>query len=346
MSLIKADNIEYIEWVKDLKSKILSTQIKAAILVNQELLNLYWELGRSISEKTNSANWGSSIVESLSNDLKRELPNQKGFSRSNLFSMKRWYEFYSTKSESIEKVQQLVGQIPWGHNTLIVSKASSLEEAIFYCRKTIENGWSRSVLIHQIELGLFHRQGKAITNFDKTLPQPHSDLANETLKDPYKLDFLTLHEKAREKDLEEQLIKHITSFLLELGAGFSFVGRQVALKVDNKDFFIDLLFYHIKLKCYVVVELKSVEFRAEFAGKLNLYLSAVDDLIKTEAENPSIGLLICKSKSKIIAEYALRGMSQPIGIAEYELSKAVPENLKSSLPSIEEIEQATTKAMQ
>ena len=213
-------------------------------------------------------------------------------------------------------------------------------------KKTIENSWSRSILIHQIELGLFQRTGKAITNFDKTLPLPHSDLAHETLKDPYKLDFLTLAEQAREKDLEEQLVKHITSFLLELGAGFSFVGRQVALKIDNKEFYIDLLFYHIKLKCYIVIELKSVEFRAEFAGKLNLYLSAVDDLIKTDGENPTIGLLLCKSKSKIVAEYALRGMSQPIGIAEYELSKAVPEDLKSSLPTIEEIELATTKAIQ
>lgn len=339
------DNTEYQTWVIELKSKIQASQIKAATSVNIQLLELYWEIGESISEKIKSTDWGSRVVEKLSIDLKRELPNQSGFSRSNLFSMKRWFEFYSLSELPIVKVQQLVGQIPWGHNVVIVSKSQSTEEALFYVQKTLENNWSRSVLLHQIELGLFQRLGKSTNNFEYTLPLPQSDLAIETLKDPYKFDFLTLTEKAQEKDIEEQLVKHITSFLLELGAGFSFVGRQVAIKIDDKDFYIDLLFYHIKLKCYVVIELKSVEFKAEFAGKMNLYLSAVDDILKTDSENPTIGLLLCKSKSKIIAEYALRGMSQPIGIAEYELSKAIPENLKSSLPSIEEIEQATTKAM-
>ena len=202
----------------------------------------------------------------------------------------------------------------------------------------MENNWSRAILTLQIEQNLFARTAKAITNFDAILPKIQSDLANETLKDPYKFDFLTLSEKAQEKDLEEQLVKHITDFLLELGSGFAFVGRQVALKVEDKDFYLDLLFYHIKLRCYVVVELKSGEFKAEFTGKMNLYLSIVDDTLKTENENPTIGLLLCKSKSRIIAEYALRGMTQPIGIAEYELSRALPDELKSSLPSIEEIE--------
>lgn len=192
--------------------------------------------------------------------------------------------------------------------------------------------------MHQIESGLYNRQGKAITNFGETLPTNQSELAKESLKDPYKFDFLNLQEKALEKDIEQQLVKHITSFLLELGAGFSFVGRQYLVKVDNQDFYIDLLFYHIKLKCYVVIELKAIEFKAEFAGKLNLYLSAIDDSLKTESDNPTIGLLLCKSKSDIIAEYALRGMTQPIGVAEYELSKAIPEGLKPSLPTIEEIE--------
>lgn len=220
----------------------------------------------------------------------------------------------------------------------------NIDEAIFYINKTIENNWSRTVLLHQIELDFYSLSGKAINNFTQTLPVPQSELAIETLKDPYKFDFLTLKEKVLEKDIEEQLIKHITSFLLELGGGFSFVGRQVPIKIDNEDFFIDLLFYHIKLKCYVVVELKSVKFKAEYAGKMNLYLSAVDDLIKTEAENPTIGLLLCKSKSEIIAEYALRGSSQPIGVAEYEIIKSIPNDLKSELPTIEEIEQelATT----
>ncbi len=342
---LEKTNEEYFEWVNELKNLIQKTQIKASIMVNQELLNLYWNIGKSISEKVEKGNWGSAIVEELSKDLKKEFPNQKGFSRSNLFSMKKWFEFYSKSNIEIEKVQQLVGQIPWGHNVAIITKAKNIEEALFYINKTIENNWSRAVLIHQIELNFFERQGKAITNFKNTLPAPHSELAEETLKDPYKFDFLTLQEKAFEKNIEEQLVNHITSFLLELGKGFSFVGKQFPIKIDNQDFFIDLLFYHIKLKCYVVIELKAIEFRAEFAGKMNLYLSAVDDTLKTENENPTIGILLCKSKSKVIAEYALRGMTQPIGIAEYEIGKTIPKEIKSELPTIEEIELATTRAM-
>jgi len=344
MSLTKK-HTEYINWVNELKTLIQRTQIKASISVNRELMGLYWTIGKSISEKVNTANWGSSVVEELSKDLKEEFPNQKGFSRSNLFSMKKWFEFYSQSEIDIEKIQQLVGQIPWGHNVVIISKSKNIEEAIFYSNKTIENNWSRSVLLHQIELNLYERHGKAITNFTETLPTPHSELATETLKDPYKFDFLTLQEKALEKDIEIQLVKHITSFLLELGTGFSFVGQQVPVKIDNQDFYIDLLFYHIKLKCYVVVELKAIEFKAEFAGKMNLYLSAIDDSLKTKAENPTIGLLLCKSKSEIIAEYALRGMTQPIGIAEYEINNAIPKEIKTELPTIEEIELATTKAI-
>ena len=344
MSLTKK-HTEYINWVNELKTLIQRTQIKASISVNRELMSLYWTIGKSISEKVNTANWGSSVVEELSKDLKEEFPNQKGFSRSNLFSMKKWFEFYSQSDIDTEKIQQLVGQIPWGHNVVIISKSKNIEEAIFYSNKTIENNWSRSVLLHQIELNLYERHGKAITNFTETLPTPHSELATETLKDPYKFDFLTLQEKALEKDIEIQLVKHITSFLLELGTGFSFVGQQVPVKIDNQDFYIDLLFYHIKLKCYVVVELKAIEFKAEFAGKMNLYLSAIDDSLKTKAENPTIGLLLCKSKSEIIAEYALRGMTQPIGIAEYEINNAIPKEIKTELPTIEEIELATTKAI-
>jgi len=341
MNLTKK-HTEYINWVNELKTLIQRTQIKASITVNRELLGLYWTIGKSISEKVNKANWGSSVVEELSKDLKTEFPNQKGFSRSNLFSMKKWFEFYSQSEIDTKKIQQLVGQIPWGQNVVIISKSKSIEEALFYSNKTIENNWSRSVLIHQIELDFYERHGKAITNFTDTLPTPHSELATETLKDPYKFDFLTLQEKALEKDIENQLVKHITSFLLELGTGFSFVGQQVPVKIDNQDFYIDLLFYHIKLKCYVVVELKAIEFKAEFAGKMNLYISAIDDSLKTDAENPTIGLLLCKSKSEIIAEYALRGMTQPIGIAEYEINKAIPKEIKTELPTIEEIELATT----
>ncbi len=337
MNFIKK-NSKYTEWVRGIKDLIQSSQIKASISVNKELLSLYWNIGKSISEKSKTENWGSSVVEQLSKDLKILFPNQKGFSRSNLFSMKKWYEFYNSSNIEIEKIQQLVGQIPWGQNVLIITKSKDITKAMFYVGKTLENNWSRAVLSHQIDLNLFERKGKAITNFKETLPKPHSDLATETLKDPYKFDFLTLAEKAIEKDIEEQLVKHITSFLLELGAGFSFVGRQVPIKIDNQDFYIDLLFYHIKLKCYIVIELKSLEFKAEYAGKMNLYLSAIDDIVKTKNENPTIGLLLCKSKSKIIAEYALRGTSQPIGVAEYEIINSIPENLKTELPTIEEIE--------
>ena len=300
---------------------------------------MYWEIGQSISQKVETMKWGTGIVDVLAKDLKKLFPNQKGFSRTNLFYMKKWFEFYSLNQMKFEKVQQLVGQIPWGQNIVIMNKAKSAEEALFYLNKTLINNWSRAVLVHQIESNLYDRQGKAITNFESTLITANSELAVETLKDPYKFDFLTLEEEALEKDIEEQLVKNITSFLLELGNGFSFVGRQVPLEIDGQDFYIDLLFYHIKLKCYVVVELKAVEFKAEYAGKMNLYLSAVDDLIKSDDENPTIGLLLCKSKSKIVAEYSLRGTTQPIGIAEYELSKAIPDDLKSNLPTIETIEQ-------
>ena len=343
MELIQ-NSSEYKKWIEELKSEIQKSQIKAAISVNQTLLDLYWRIGKSISEKINQGNWGTSVVENASKDLRNHFPNQQGFSRSNLFSMRKWYEFYVKSGLEIEKVQQLVGQIPWGHNVLIITKADNIEEAVFYINKTVENNWSRAVLEHQIDLDFYNRSGKAITNFNDTLPMPQSELAVETLKDPYKFDFLTLKEKALEKEIEEQLVNHITSFLLELGGGFSFVGRQVPIKIDEEDFYIDLLFYHIKLKCYVVVELKSVKFRAEYTGKMNLYLSAVDDLMKSEGENPTIGLLLCKSKSEVIAEYALRGTTQPIGVAEYEIVKSIPTDLKTELPTIEEIEKelATT----
>ncbi len=335
----------YKKWIEELKSEIQKSQIKAAISVNHALLDLYWRIGKSISEKISLGKWGTSVVENVSKDLRQFFPTQKGFSRSNLFSMRKWYEFYANSSIEIEKVQQLVGQIPWGHNVLIITKTDNIEEAIFYINKTVENNWSRTILTHQIDLDFYNRSGKAITNFLNTLPTPQSELAIETLKDPYKFDFLTLSEKTIEKDIEEQLVKHITSFLLELGGGFSFVGRQVPLKIDGEDFYIDLLFYHIKLKCYVVVELKSVKFRAEYAGKMNLYLSAVDDLIKSENENPTIGLLLCQSKSKVIAEYALRGTTQPIGVAEYEIVKSIPTNLKPELPTIEEIEKELSSSI-
>jgi predicted nuclease of restriction endonuclease-like (RecB) superfamily len=256
--------------------------------------------------------------------------------------MKGFYSFYKL---DFEKVQQLVAQIPWGHNILIVSKSKSIEESVFYLTETIENNWSRSILDMQIGTDLFLRQGKAITNFKNTLPKADSDLANQTLKDPYLFDFLTLKKDADERSIEDQLTKHITKFLLELGTGFAFIGRQYKLEVGDKDYYIDLLFYHTKLRCYVVVELKAKSFKPEYAGKLSFYLSAIDDKLKTDSDNPTIGIVLCQEKNKIEAEYALRGISQPIGIAEYQLSKAIPDEIKSDLPTIEEIEKELASTM-
>jgi len=341
MKLEKQNN-EYLKWLDNLKSRIRTAQIKASLSANAELIELYWDIGKDIFEKQEIKGWGNSIVENLSKDLKLEFPNIKGFSRRNLFYMKKFYSFYKS---DFEKVQQLVAQIPWGHNILIVSKSHNINEAVFYLTETLENNWSRDILDMQIGSDLYKRKGNAITNFSHSLPQPNSDLANQTLKDPYLFDFLTLKKDADEKSIEEQLTKHITHFLLELGKGFAFIGRQYHLEIGKKDYYIDLLFYHTKLRCYVVIELKANEFRAEYAGKLNFYLSAVDETLKSKDDNPTIGILLCKERNKIEAEYALRGMSQPIGIAEFQLSKAIPKSIKSELPTIEEIELATTKAI-
>jgi predicted nuclease of restriction endonuclease-like (RecB) superfamily len=349
---------DYSVWLKELKNKVRLVQIKAAVKVNSELLQFYWELGADIVEKQATAKWGDGFLKQLSIDLSSEFPDMRGFSLSNLKYIKQWYLFYSQK---IEKSQQAVGQIssqallhsekpiaqqavsqitqiPWGHNIAIISKCKNLDEAIFYIQKTIQNNWSRSVLTHHIESELFKREGKVINNFKATLPEPQSDLAIETLKDPYNFDFLALTEKHNEKELEDALINHVTHFLLELGAGFSYLGKQYKLEVSGDEFFIDLLFYHVKLHCYVVVELKAVKFKPEFAGKLNFYVSAVDGILKSEHDDTTIGILICKSKNDTVVEYALKDVHKPIGVSEYIITKNLPDEFKSSLPSIEEIE--------
>ena len=341
MGLVIQDNA-YTEWLKQLKDKIRKTQLQAALSANRELILLYWDIGKELYEKQEEQGWGNAVVENLSSDLKNEFPNIKGFSRRNLFYMKRFYLFYKS---DFEKVQQLVAQIPWGHNIFIISKSQNINEAVFYLNETLENNWSRDILDMQIGSDLYKRKGNAITNFSQSLPRPNSDLANQALKDPYLFDFLTLKKDADEKSIEEQLTKHITHFLLELGKGFAFIGRQYHLEIGEKDYYIDLLFYHTKLRCYVVIELKAKEFKAEYAGKLNFYLSAVDNILKSKEDNPTIGILLCKKRNKIEAEYALRGMSQPIGVAEFKLSKAIPKEIKSELPTIEEIELATTTAI-
>lgn len=345
---------KYNLWLGKIKDSVYKLQIKAALIVNSEMLYFYWSLGRDIVEKQLVQNWGDAIVEQLSKDLQIEFPEMKGFSRRNIFYMKRWYLFYNeqfikvqqlvaqkrlpAKFNTIENIEQLIAQIPWGHNILIITKIKNIEEALFYINETIINGWSRAVLRIQIETDLYSRQGNAITNFNKTLPEPQSDLANQTLKDPYIFDILTIKKEADERDIENQLTKHITKFLLELGAGFAFVGRQYKIQLSEKERYIDLLFYHLKLKCYIVIELKTDEFEAEHAGKLALYISAVDKTLKNDSDNPTIGLILCKKRDKIEAEYLLDVLKQPIGIAKYEFSKAIPNQLKSELPSIEDIE--------
>lgn len=354
-----------------IKVEIETARLKAAISVNQHLLILYWKIGRIILEQQNSEGWGAKVIERLSADLRKEFPDMKGTSARNLGYMKSFAEAYpefvqqaaaqmegntikeqltiqnsenSILQPAVAKLssnlilQQVVAKLPWGQNVVILDKVKEQKARIFYAQKTLENNWSRNVLIHQIESGLYHRQGKAINNFVQTLPVIQSDLANELLKDPYKFDFLNLAEQYFEKDLENALVNHITKFLLELGAGFSYVGRQYHLEIGGEDFYIDLLFYHLKIRSYVVIELKTGKFMPEHASKLNFYLSAVDDMLKHETDNPTLGILICKERNKVIAEYALRDINKPIGVAAYELTQAIPENFKGSLPTIEEIE--------
>ncbi len=363
---------DYKNWLVDLKSKIRSSQIKAAVTVNSALIAFYWDLGKMISEKENT--WGSKLIEQVAKDLKDEFPEMKGLSRTNLSYAKQFYLFYyqpeigqqavakldkptsivqqvvgqisqqaDDQLPSIKIIQQAVGQIPWGHNILIFSKSKSLTEANFYIAETIENGWGRETLAVQIKSQLFQRQGKSITNFSKTLPEPLSDLAQQSLKDPYVFDFLTLTKPFHEKDIEKQLIAHITKFLLELGKGFAFVGQQYQLEVGETDYYLDLLFYHIKLKCYVVIELKNTKFIPEYAGKLNFYLSAVDSLVKSDTDQPTIGILLCRDKNNFETEFALRDINKPMGVSEFQLTEILPDELKSSLPSIEELENEFNK---
>ena len=333
---------EYKQFLFDIKSKIQSAQLKAHIKVNEEMLKLYWEIGSMIISKQKESSWGDKILENISKDLKEEFPALQGFSLRNIHYMKKWVLFYSNSQHSVDEiVQQLVAQIfqiPWGHNIHIISKAKNIDEALFYISKTIENNYSRAQLVEQMSKELYLRSGKAVTNFESKLPKPQSALANEITKDPYNFDFLTLRESYDEKELEEALMQNMTKFLLELGSGFAFVGQQYKITVDNNDFKIDLLFYHVKLHCFVVVELKTTDFKPEYTGKLNFYITAVDEQIKTKFDNPTIGILICKSKSDTIVEYALRNVNTPIGISEYQLTEILPKEYQSSLPTIEQIE--------
>ena len=352
---------EYREFITELKNRIQSAQLKAAVSVNQTMLQLYWDLAERIIARQQASAWGDGILGQISHDLQSEFPDMKGFSLRNLHYMRQWYQFWSGTNAIVQQaaaqldksaigqqpvaqldnalyVQQLVSQIPWWHNVIIISKIKDQGEALFYVQQTIQNNWSRAVLTHHIESRLYQREGKAITNFKATLPSPQSDLAQQILKDPYNFDFLLLRKKHDEKELEDALIEHVTRFLLELGAGFSYIGRQYKLEVGGDDYYIDLLFYHTRLHCYVVIELKAVKFKPEFAGKLNFYISAVDGILKTEQDNPTIGIIICKSKNDVVVEYALKDIHKPIGVSEYLITKNLPAEYQSSLPSIEQIE--------
>jgi len=366
-------NIDYKNWLINLKSKIKNSQIKASIKVNTELITLYWEIGAMICERQENAKWGSKLVDQVAIDLKTEFPNLTGFSRRNLYLMKQFYLFYYQqdiivqqfgaqleKSSSDEIVQQVAAQlndnnsnvishqldeefvlldktniltqIPWGHHNLILQKIKNQEEAIFYIKETINNNWSRSVLEYQIETNLYSRQGKAISNFKNTLPEPDSDLAQQLLKDPYNFDFLSLTKKAKEKDLEKKLIKHISDFLLELGKGFAYMGRQYKLKVGKKEFKTDLLFYHTKLKSYVIIELKMTEFEPEFIGKLNFYTTAINEIVKDKNDKPTIGILLCKIKDDFVVDFSIKDINKPIGVSEFTYTE-LPDEIKNQLPS-------------
>jgi predicted nuclease of restriction endonuclease-like (RecB) superfamily len=342
-----AFNQDYKSWLKELKLSFRSRQIKASLKVNQELLFFYWDLGVGILEKQEKVEWGQGLIRQLSLDLKREFPDVKGFSERNLKYVRQWVQFFiptigqqavAQLEEQSQRHLSVISQVPWGHNIAIISKCETPKIAQFYLQKVIENGWSRVVLTHQIESGLWEREGAAISNFQTTLPEPQSELAQQCLKDPYQFDFLNLTEDVHERELELKLIEHITQFLMELGSGFAYMGRQFKLMVGKRDFYLDLLFYHTQLHCYVVIELKTVEFEPEHAGKLNFYLKAVDEQLKGEHDAPSIGILLCKGHDHVVVEYALSNIDNPIGVSEYQLTKALPEKLKTSLPSIEEIE--------
>jgi len=324
----------YALWLDELKGRIHGAQQRAALAVNRELVQLYWQIGRDILQRQATQGWGSKVIERLAHDLRVAFPGMKGFSRANLMYMRAFAEAWPDAAI----VQQAVGQLPWGHNLVLLSRLKAPEIRLAYAQAAIEHGWSRNVLNIHIETRRLERSGQAITNFVERLPMPGSDLAQQSLKDPYLFDFLDVGNEADEREIESALVKHITQFLLELGAGFAFVGRQVHLEVGGDDFFIDLLFYHLKLRCYVVIELKAEKFKPEHLGQLGFYITAVDRQVKAEQDASTIGLLLCKSKNEVVAEYALSDKSQPMGVAEYKLLESLPEELQTNLPSIEQIE--------
>ena len=323
---------EYISIVEKIKSEITSAQYRAAVHVNADMLLLYYDIGCVINEHKT---WGNKFIDNLASDIRMAFPESKGYSVRNLKYMAKFAETYPNR----EFVQTVSAQIPWSHNIAIIEKVKDPEQRIWYIQKTAENGWSHNVLIHQIESGLYQRQVLVdkVSNFESRLPSPQSELAAQTMKDPYVFDFIPFREEMLERDIEQALVRDVTKLLLELGTGFAFLGNQYHLNVGGDDFYIDLLFYNLNLRCYVVIELKAGDFKPEYAGQLNFYLSAVDGILKKEEDNPSIGLLLCKSKNNLVAEYSLKDISKPIGVSEYKVTSSLPNALEEQLPSVEDI---------
>ena len=329
---------EYLATIEQVKQEIKAAQYKAAVHVNTELIMLYHSIGCVINAHKS---WGNKFIENLAQDIKLEFPQSTGYSVRNLKYMAKFAATYP----DAEFVQQVVAQIPWGHNVVLLDKVADAEERNWYIEACRKNGWSRNVLVHQIESGLYQRQALAekISNFERRLPSPQSELAVQTMKDPYIFDFIPFKEDMVERDIERALVQDVTKLLLELGTGFAFLGDQYHLNVGGDDFYIDLLFYNLNLRCYVVIELKTGEFKPEYAGQLNFYLSAVDGILKKDADNPSIGLLLCKSKNDLVAEYSLKDMSKPIGVSEYKITSTLPEELERELPSVEDLQKRIQK---
>lgn len=333
-----AHHTDYQQGLDEIKRRIQSAQTRAVLAVNTELLQLYWDIGRQLAQWQKERDWGSAVVEQMAQDLQASYPGIKGFSRPSLFAMRQFFGFFSPRYEQFEFVSQPVRQMPWGHIRTLLVKVKDLDEALLYAQACIDNGWSRNVLTWQIEQRYHERAGQVVGNFAKTLPAPQSELVQQSLKDPYVFDFLTLQAHAVERDIENQLVGQVTRFLLELGKGFAFLGRQYALQVNGRDYFLDLLFYHARLKCYVVIELKAGAFKPEYVGKLNFYLSAVDDQLRTEGDQPTIGLILCKDKDRLDVEYALRDIHKPMGVSSF-ITKEIPLSVQSQLPSVQEIEE-------
>ena len=334
---------EYLDWVSDLKKRYKQSQIKAAIKVNSELIKFYWSLGRDIIKMKSESKWGSKFYEVLSKDLKENIPDSFCFSIRNLRYMKQFYELFN-ENEITQQVVAQIEKVPWGHIILLLNKVSNnLNKAIFYINKIVENNWSRSTLSTFLDNNLYERSNKTINNFELNLPDVNSDLAKEILKDPYSFNFLTMEEKFSEKELKDALINNIHNFLIELGTGFAYMGREYRLDVAGSELFIDMLFYNTKIHAYVVIEVKTIDFKPDFVGKLGTYVVAVDHILKTNRDEKTIGILIYKNKNDILARYSLESSNQPLGISSFELSKLIPEKFKSSLPTIEEIENELNK---